>query len=70
MSHMSSGAKSIVRPDVLSDRAWHLDAMCINCHKRFKSIRAITMHLKLTGTRHSVKIIAHGNYNKRTGLRD
>jgi hypothetical protein len=30
--------------------------------------RAVSMHLKMTGTRHTVNFINHGNYDKRTGL--
>jgi hypothetical protein len=33
-------------------------------------MRAITMHLKTTGTRHAVNFIKHGNYNKDTGMRE
>jgi hypothetical protein len=46
-----------------------IDAVCINCNKRFKSIRAVSMHLRITGTRHAVNIINHGYYDKKTGLR-
>jgi hypothetical protein len=45
-------------------------AICINCNKRFKSMRAITMHLKMTGTRHVINFINYGNYDKKTGLRE
>jgi hypothetical protein len=36
----------------------------------FKSIRAISMHLKMTGTRHVINFINYGNYDKKTGLRE
>jgi hypothetical protein len=68
MSQSSSEARSIVRLDVLSDNASVIDAICINCNKRFKSMRAVTMHLKLTAARHVVNFINHGNYDKNTGL--
>jgi hypothetical protein len=45
-------------------------AICNNCNKRFESMRAITMRLKTTGTRHAVNFIKHGNYNKDTGMRE
>jgi hypothetical protein len=55
--------------EVQSDKVWIIDAICINCKKRFKSVRAVTMHLKMTSARHAVNFIDHGNYNKNTGLR-
>jgi hypothetical protein len=45
-----------------------IDAVCVNCNKRFKSMRAISMHLKMTATRHVVNFINYGNYDKKTGL--
>ena len=52
------------------DKVRIIDAICINCNKRFTSMRAVSMHLKMTGTRHVVNFINHGNYDKKTGLRD
>jgi hypothetical protein len=46
----------------------NIDAVCVNCNKRLRSMRAISMHLKITATRHVVNIIDHGNYDKKTGL--
>jgi hypothetical protein len=46
-----------------------IKAVCNNCSKRFKSMRAITMHLKMTGARHTVNFRDHGNYNSITGMR-
>ena len=73
----------ILAPVVLAISAGHEDsitaekntdndikAICNNCSKRFKSIRAITMHLKMTASRHVVNFIEHGNYNKNTGMRE
>jgi hypothetical protein len=65
MSQLSSEG----RLDLQSDKVWIIDAICINCNKRFKSVRAVTMHLKMTAARHVVNFIDHGNYNKKTGLR-
>ena len=48
----------------------NINAVCNNCNKRFKSIRAVSMHLRVTGARHSVNIINHGYYDKKTGLRE
>ncbi len=45
-----------------------ITAICYNCSKQFKSIRAISMHLKLTGGRHVVNFIDHRNYDKNTGM--
>jgi hypothetical protein len=47
-----------------------VDAVCINCNKRFNSIRSVSMHLKITALRHVVSFINHGNYDKKTGLRE
>jgi thymidine kinase len=69
MSQLSSEGRSLVRLVVQSDKVWIIDAICINCNKRFKSVRAVTMHLKMTAARHAVNFIDHGNYNKKTGLR-
>jgi hypothetical protein len=48
---------------------YDIKAICNNCRKRFKSIRAIAMHLKMTAARHTVNFIEYGNYNKNTGVR-
>ena len=47
-----------------------IDAACINCNKRFTSMRGVTMHLKMTAARHVVNFISYGNYDKKTGLRE
>jgi hypothetical protein len=33
-------------------------------------MRAVSMHLKMTATRHAVNFINYGNYSKKTGLRE
>jgi hypothetical protein len=53
-----------------SDKVRIIDAICINCNKRFTSMRAVSMHLKMTGTRHVVTFKNHGNYETKTGLRE
>jgi hypothetical protein len=54
---------------IFTDKVRIIDAMCNNCNKRFKSMSAITMHLKMAGAGHGVTFINHGNYDKNTGLR-
>jgi hypothetical protein len=44
-----------------------IKAICNNCNKGFKSMRAVTMHLKKT--RHAVSFINYGIYDRKTGLR-
>ena len=53
-----------------SDKVWIINAICINCNKHFTSMRAVSMHLRMTGTRHVVNFINYGNYDKKTGLRE
>ncbi len=53
-----------------SGKVGDIDALCVNCNKRFKSIRAVSMHLRITGARHIVNIINHGYYDKKTGLKE
>jgi hypothetical protein len=62
--------RSSVRLETHSCKVSIIDAVCINCNKRFKSIRAVSMHLRITGARHTVNIIDHGYYDKKTGLRE
>jgi hypothetical protein len=49
------------------DKVWIIYAVC---NKRFTSMRAISMHLKMTATRHVVNFINYGGYDKKTGLRE
>jgi hypothetical protein len=55
--------------DLNSDKVADIYAVCVNCNKRFTSIRAISMHLKVTAARHAVTFSNHGVYDKKTGLR-
>jgi hypothetical protein len=48
--------------------SYDIKAICNNCKKRFVSLRAITLHLKIKA-HHTVKIIEHGKYNKHTGVK-
>ena len=70
MVNQLSSNRSLVRLEAHSSKVGIIDAVCINCNKRFKSIRAVSMHLRITGTRHAVNIINHGYYDKKTGLRE
>jgi hypothetical protein len=45
-----------------------IDAVCINCNKRFRSMRAVSIHLRMTAARHAVNFISYGKYDKKTGL--
>ena len=60
VNQLSSKKRSLTRLEAYSGKVGIIDAMCINCNKRFKSIRAVSMHLRVTGTRHAVNIIIHG----------
>ena len=62
--------RSSVRLETHSGKVGDIEALCVNCNKRFKSIRAVSMHLRITGARHVVNIVNHGYYDKRTGLRE
>jgi len=50
-----------------SDKVW-VDAICVNCNKRFNTMRAVSMHLKGTANRHAVNFMNWGKYDKKTGL--
>jgi hypothetical protein len=56
--------------EVYSNRPQIIEAACINCNKRFSSIRSVSMHLKMTAARHTVNFISYGNYDMKTGLKD
>jgi hypothetical protein len=70
MNQLSSAGRTLVGIHIHSDKVRIIDAVCINCNKRFKSMRAVSMHLKMTATRHTVNFINYGNYSKKTGLRE
>jgi hypothetical protein len=64
-----SEGRTLVRIEIDSDKLF-IDAVCINCNKRFTSMRAISMHLRMTAARHIVNFINYGNYNRKTGLKE
>jgi hypothetical protein len=66
MVNQLSSNGSLVRLEAHSSKVGIIDAVCINCNKRFKSIRAVSMHLRITGTHHAVNIINRGYYDKKT----
>ena len=65
MNELSYDVRTLVGIQLHTDKVWIIDAVCNNCNKRFKSIRAVSIHIKMTGARHSVNIINYGNYNKK-----
>jgi len=69
MNQLPSEQTAITRPDLNSDKVADIYAVCINCNKRFTSMRSISMHLKGTANRHAVTFSNHGFYDKKTGLR-
>jgi hypothetical protein len=70
MSELSSDQRTLVRDEARSGKVSIINAVFINCNKRFKSMRAVRMHLKMTEAHRAVNIINHGNYDKMTGLRN
>jgi hypothetical protein len=58
------------RLDLNSDKVADIYAVCVNCNKRFTSMRSISMHLKGTANRHAVNFVNRGKYDKKTGLRE
>ncbi|MGA9149134.1 MAG: hypothetical protein WBZ36_01045 [Candidatus Nitrosopolaris sp.] len=70
VNQVLSHGRTIVRQEVHSEKEGIIDAICINCNKRFTSLRALSMHLKVTAARHAVIFINYGNYDKKTGLRE
>jgi hypothetical protein len=69
MSQQRSEQRTIARLDLNSDKVADIYAVCVNCNKRFTSLRAISMHLKVTAARHAVTFNNYGIYDKKTGLR-
>jgi hypothetical protein len=68
MMNELTSTRSLLRLETHSGKVDTIEAVCINCNKRFKSIRAVSMHLRITGARHAVNILNHGYYNRKTGL--
>jgi hypothetical protein len=72
MNNFSSGwnKRTNQRLEVPSTEASIIDAVCINCNKRFKSMRAVSMHLRMTAARHALNFISYGKYDKKTGIKE
>jgi hypothetical protein len=60
MNEASSDESTLVSIDVHSDKPSKIDAICMNCNKR------LSMHLKITATRHVVNIVNYGYYDMKT----
>jgi predicted metalloprotease len=68
VNQLLSEGRTIVRLEVQADKVAGIYAVCINCNKRLTSMRAVSMHLKVTAARQAVFFYNHGNYDKKTGL--
>jgi hypothetical protein len=53
-----------------SDKVWFIDAARFNRNKRFKSLWAVSIQLKMTPARKLCIFINYGNHDKKTGLRE
>jgi len=65
MLNQPSSHATLVRIEVHYDNARIIGAVCINCNRRFKSMRGVNMHSKMTATRNVVNFIYYGNYGKK-----
>jgi hypothetical protein len=63
----SNKEANLVKIELPTSEVSIIDANCINCNKRFKSMRAVSMHLRMTAKRHAVNFINYGIYDKKTG---
>jgi S-methylmethionine-dependent homocysteine/selenocysteine methylase len=70
MMNRLSSQETLTRIEMHYEEVRTINAICINCNKRFTSMRAISMHLKVTASRHTVNFVHYGNYDKKTGLRN
>jgi hypothetical protein len=48
--------ENLVKIELPTSEVSIIDANCINCNKRFKSMRAVSMHLRMTAKRHAVNL--------------
>jgi hypothetical protein len=56
LNQLPSEVNTIARLEVQADKVASIYAVCINCNKRFTSMRAVSMHLKITAARHAVQL--------------
>ena len=68
MNQVPPEARTIVRLEIQADKVADIYAVCINCNKRFTSMRSVSMHLKGTANRHAMNFMNRGKYDKKTGL--
>ena len=61
MIYQPSSCAIPARIEVHYDKARIIDAVSINCNRRFR----VNMHSKMTATRHVVNLIGYGNYDKK-----
>ena len=62
MINQPSSCATLARIEVHYDKARIIDPVSINCNRRFKSMRGVNMHSKMTATRHVVNFIDYGNF--------
>jgi hypothetical protein len=65
MINQTSSQATLARIEVHYDKARVIDAVCINCNRRFKSMCGVNMYSKMTAIRHVVNFIDYGNYDKK-----
>ena len=65
MINQPSSRATLARIEVHYDKARVIDVVSINCNRRFKQMRGVDMHSKMTATRHVVNFIDCGNYSKK-----
>ena len=68
VNQLPSDGRTIVRQEAHSEKVGIIEAVCTNCNKRFKSVRAVSMHLKVAAARHAVISLIMDI--KKTGLRE
>ena len=64
MINQPSSQATLARIELHYDKARIIDAACINCNRRFKSMRGVNMHSKTTATHDVVNFIHYENYDK------
>jgi len=65
MINQPSSQATLTRIEVHYDKTRIIDAVSINCDRRFKLMRGVNIHSTSTATRHVVDFIDYGNYDKR-----
>jgi hypothetical protein len=65
MINQPSSQATLARMEVHYDKARIIDAVSVNCNRRFKSMRGVNIHSKMTTACHVVNFIDYGNYGKK-----